>query len=65
MSIFQCFGSVQVSFMEYCWTIWVLLHRFIMGLHACVQLYQNALKHYVTNEKVSVLTEKTTLVWYP
>jgi len=35
-----------------------------MGFYAHVQLYQNALKHYFTNEKVSVLTNKTTLVWY-
>ena len=31
MSIFQCVGSVQVSFMEYCCTIWVLSHRSIIG----------------------------------
>ena len=61
MSIFQCVGSVQVSFMEYCCTIWVLLHRSIMGLYAYVQLYQNALKHFFTNQKVSVLPKKTTL----
>ena len=64
MSIFQCLGSVQVSFMEYCCNIWVLVHCSIMGFYAHVQLYQNALEHYFTNEKVSLLTKKTTLVWY-
>ena len=60
----KCLGSVQVSFMEYCCNIWVLVHCSIMGLYAHVQLYQNAWKHYFTNQKVSVLTNKTTLVWY-
>ena len=65
MSIFKCLGSVQVSFMKYCCNIWVLEHCSIMDFYAHVQLYKNALKHYFTNEKVSVLTNKTTLVIYP
>ena len=64
MSIFQCLGSVQVSFLDYCCTVWVLLHRSIMGLYAYVQLNQNAMKNCFTNKKVTVSTKKTTHVWY-
>ena len=41
------------------------MHCSIMGFYAHVQLYQNALKHYLTNEKVSVLTYKLHLCDIP
>ena len=36
-----------------------------MGFYAHVQLYQNAMKYYFTNEKVSVLTNKLHLCDIP
>ena len=42
-SNFQCVGNVDVSYMDYCCTIWVLFNCSIRAWYAHTQLYQNAM----------------------
>ena len=54
----QCVGNVDVSYVDYCCTFWVLFNCSITASYAHAQLYQNAMQMILSIKKKTGLTRE-------